>query len=430
MKTLISNLLLLLFLVGTTLAQPAEKYIKVNVVPDHADWLYKTGDKVKFTISVTKNGANLKDVSIRYSISEDMMPSIKDETLILKNGSTVIDAGTMKSPGFLRCLVYAKYEGKEYEGRATAGFDRDKIQPVTELPSDFNSFWEDAKKQAGAVPMDVKLTLLPDRCTEKVNVYMVNIQNYRPGSRLYGILCVPVAPGKYPAILKVPGAGIRPYQGDVNQAGKGVITLDIGIHGIPVNLPNEFYNNLQAGALNNYQVFNLDNKNEYYYKRVYMGCVRAIDYIFSLSQFDGKNLAVTGGSQGGALSIITAALDSRVSCLVSFYPALCDLGGYVYGRAGGWPHMFRGADKKNTLTALELENSRYYDVVNFARNVKVPGFYSLGYNDMVCPPTSTLSAYNVINSEKELMVVEEIAHWTYPEQWEKAWEWVFAQFGK
>lgn len=63
----------------------------------------------------------------------------------------------------------------------------------------------------------------------------------------------------------------------------------------------------------------------YYYKRVYMGCVRAVDFIYSLPEFDGKNLAVNGGSQGGALSIITAGLDNRIKYLAAFYPALSDL---------------------------------------------------------------------------------------------------------
>jgi cephalosporin-C deacetylase-like acetyl esterase len=260
-----------------------------------------------------------------------------------------------------------------------------------------------------------------------VNVYHVNLQNYSYGTRLYGILCVPKALKKYPAVLEVPGAGVRPYYGNVNQAEKGVITFQIGIHGIPVNLPAEVYANLNIGALRGYETYKLEDKDQYYYKRVYLGCVRAIDFIYSLPEFDGTNLAVCGGSQGGALSIVTAGLDSRVTCLTAFYPALSDVSGYLYGRGGGWPHMFRGADKKDPLTAIRLATAQYYDVVNFAKQLKVPGFYSFGFNDMTCSPTSTYSAYNVIDAPKTLLLVEESAHWTYPEQWEKAWNWMLGQ---
>ena len=80
-----------------------------------------------------------------------------------------------------------------------------------------------------------------DRCTSTQIVYHFSFQNERPGSRMYGILVVHKKEGVYPAILQVPGAGIRPYNG--MNLGDDVITLEIGIHGIPVNMPQEVYNN-------------------------------------------------------------------------------------------------------------------------------------------------------------------------------------------
>jgi cephalosporin-C deacetylase len=230
-----------------------------------------------------------------------------------------------------------------------------------------------------------------------VDVYHVRLDNIQ--GKIYGILCKPKKPGKYPAILTVPGAGVRPYEGDINNAAKGYITFQIGIHGVPVNLPPSFYGELFAGPIREYWTINMDDRNNYYFKRVYLGCVRAVDFITGLDEFDGQNLAVQGGSQGGALSIITASLDNRVKYLAAFYPALSDLTGYLEGRAGGWPHMFRN---EFTNKKEKIEVSKYYDVVNFARFVEVPGWYSWGFNDNVCPPTSMYAAYNVIKAPKEL----------------------------
>ncbi|HCM21192.1 MAG TPA: acetylxylan esterase, partial [Porphyromonadaceae bacterium] len=128
------------------------------------------------------------------------------------------------------------------------------------------------------------------------------------------------------------------------------------------------------------------------------------------------------GSQGGALSIVTAALDNRIKGLVAFYPALCDLTGYLHGRAGGWPHLFSASNLSFNNTSQKIETSKYYDIVNFARHLNVPGFYSWGYNDVTCPPTSMYAAYNVITAPKTLFLAEETGHWTYPEQWEKAYD--------
>ena len=286
------------------------------------------------------------------------------------------------------------------------------------------TFWGNAKTDLAKIPLDARMTLLPDRCTENVNVYHVNIQNFRLGARLYGILCMPKKEGKYPALLHVPGAGIRPYSGDIANAEKGIITLTIGIHGIPVNMDASVYNNLSAGPLNGYPYFNLDNKDRYYFKRVYVGCVRANDFIMSLPQFDGTNLGVTGGSQGGALSIVTAALDSRVKFLTAYYPALSDMTGYLNGRAGGWPHLFNKDNLALNNSKEKIETIGYYDVVNFARQLKISGLYSWGFNDETCPPTSMYAAYNVISAPKSLHLALETGHWTFPEQNEKLTNWI------
>ncbi len=404
--------------------QPSEQMIKVVVAPDHPDWTYKIGEPVKFSISVLQSGNPLKNAIVRYSIGPEKIDPLKKDSLALSKGVITVDGGTMKTPGFLRCIVTAFVDGKEYTKVATAGFDPLEIQPTVDNPADFTQFWNKAKADLAAIPMDAKMTLMPERCTEKVNVYHVSLQNFRVNSRLYGILCVPKKEGKYPALLSVPGAGVRPYNGNIAMAEKGLITFEIGIHGVPVNMDVSVYNNLGAGALNGYQNFNLDDRDRFYYKRVYLGCVRANDFLFSLPQFDGTNLGVIGGSQGGALSIITAALDSRVKYLAAYYPALSDVTGYLKGRAGGWPHYF---DKNNLAfnnKKDKIETTGYYDVVNFARLLKVPGLYTWGFNDETCPPTSMYAAYNVIKAPKSLYLALETGHWTFPEQNEKLNNWL------
>lgn len=402
-------------------AQPSQRLVNVVVSPDRTDWKYHAKDPVSFTVQVFQNENLVKDVIIDYEVGPEFFPTEKKQDIKLKDGKTTIKS-SMKEPGFLRCKVVAKVNGRNYEGMATVAIDENQIQPTTKNPEDFDSFWTNAISDARKTPLNPMMTLLPDRCTPTQNVYHVSFQNERPGSRMYGILIVPKKEGKYPAILQVPGAGIRPYNG-VN-FGDDVITLEIGIHGIPVNMPYEVYNNLGAGALNNYMGINKNDRNSHYYKRVYLGCVRAVDFIYSLPEFDGSTVGVTGGSQGGALSIVTAGLDSRIKFLAALYPALCDYAGYLNKRAGGWPHYFQYAQPAPN----EVETLAYFDVVNFARRVKAPGWYSWGYNDTVCPPTSTYSAYNVIPAAKELHLYLETGHWTYPEQeWERI-KWLQQQY--
>ncbi|HWV73407.1 MAG TPA: acetylxylan esterase [Pseudosphingobacterium sp.] len=418
--------LLTFFLLATVLrvtAQPSEQFIKVIVAPNHENWEYKLKEPVTFTITVLQNGNPLKNIPVRYELGPEKMPVLQKDSLLLTSASYTVKSEGMKQPGFLRLTAYAYINGKQYKGLATAGFSPEKIEPTAQLPDDFTSFWDGAKEELSRIPLDAQMTLLPDRCTEKVNVYHINMQNYG-NSRLYGILCVPKATGKYPAILRVPGAGVRPYNGDIATAEKGFITLEIGIHGIPVNMDPELYASLRLGGLGNYFNYNLDNRDRFYYKRVYLGCVRANDFITSLPQFDDEQLAVIGGSQGGALAIVTASLDARVKFLASYYPALSDLTGYLKGRAGGWPHYLDPASREINNTKEKLQTMGYYDVVNFARQLKVPGIYSWGFNDETCPPTSLYAVYNVIQSPKQLYLALETGHWTYKEQNEAVGEWL------
>jgi cephalosporin-C deacetylase-like acetyl esterase len=380
---------------------------------------------VTFTIRALRDGAPASGVQLAWSLGPEMMEPTRKGTATVGAGDLRVEAGTMKQPGFLRLIATVEDGGHSYRGLATAAFAPEKIHAAVEDPADFDGFWRQGKEALAKIPIEAERTLMPELCTPTVNVYHVSFQNVGPGatgtSRIYGMLAEPKAPGRYPALLRVPGAGVHKGSPMLKAAGQGAITLSIGIHGIPLELDSKVYDALASGALDGYWTYNLDSRDRYYYRRVYLGCVRANDYLTSLPNWDGKTLAVTGGSQGGALTIITTALDPRVKALAAYFPALSDMAGYVQGRAGGWPHMFREPANR---TKEKLEVAAYYDVVNFARRVKVPGMYSWGYNDETCPPTSTYAAYNAVTAPKSLLLALETGHWTVPEQEERVDAWL------
>ena len=118
--------------------------------------------------------------------------------------------------------------------------------------------------------------------------------------------------------------------------------------------------------------------------------------------WDEKNLGVTGSSQGGFLTLATTALDKRVSCYGAVHAAMCDHEASLHKTACGWPHYFYDEQKMTTAQNIDMrivEETRYYDGVNFARRINVPGFYSFGYNDNVVPPTTAYATYNVAGGD-------------------------------
>ena len=430
MKKLALYLMLILVSASLTAAPPRQSFVKVTVTPDHADWCYNCGEKPVFHVTVTDcSNAPIKDAQIYYEISEDFLEPLEKGDKTLKCGSTKFSGYTMKKPGFLRCRVWAKVDGKKYDECATAAFEKEKIEPKTILPADFAQFWKKEIEKNQKIALLPQLDLVPEKCTPKVNVYSASFQSFKNGSRMYGTLCVPANyDGKCPAILIVPGAGCRSRKGYYTEAEKGFVTFEIGIHGIPTTMPDErIYETLKQGSLLNYPSANVDDKDNYYYKRVFVSCARAVDFLASLDFVDAERIGVMGGSQGGALTITTAYLNPKVKCGAAFYPAMCDLTGYLYDQGNAWPYLFKN---KALATKERLETVKYYDVVNFARHLAVPMWVSYGYNDLVVCPTSIQGAINEMPTQPEVMIVPQSRHWTYPEQDTARSKWMMNQLKK
>jgi cephalosporin-C deacetylase len=394
---------------------------------DHPDWRYHVGDSARVHVSLDRRGQAIPGARVRIEIGKDRMkPARRDTVTVAPSGLTL--PMTLDEPGFVRAIVSVTIGGVTYSQRATAAFDPEQIVATTPMPGDFMDFWRAAIASARKVPLDVRMVRLPGRSTPEVDVYHISFQNDRIGSRIYGMLSVPTKPGRYPAILTVPGAGVRPYFPQVGLAKKGVIHLAIGIHGIPVDRDSLLYSELRATALKDYWAYRLEDRDEYYYKRVYVGVVRAGDFIASLPQWNGRDYAVEGGSQGGALTFVAGTLDPRVTAVAASHPALGDQYAFLHGRTSGWPFML--ADTAHLAAKAEkMATIPYYDTVNFARLLKVPGIYTWGFNDTTVPPTASYAIYNVITAPKELDIAKEAGHARTAEQSARVERWLLGRLG-
>ncbi|HYC69848.1 MAG TPA: acetylxylan esterase [Opitutaceae bacterium] len=405
--------------------------VEVRVTPDRADRLYAPGAPASFRLAVLSDGRPLAGATIRYAVGPENRPA-EEKAVLADAGGVVVAGGTLAEPGFIRCVAKVEVNGRSYRGVATVGFAPERIVPTQGEPADFDAFWDQGRADLARVPPDPRLELLPEASTGAINVYHVSFGNWSRTSgtrgRIYGILCEPKAPGRYPAVLRLPPAGVRPYRGERELAARGAITLEIGIHGIPVNGPKEIYDQLRAGSLEGYAQFNLDDPSRYFYRRVNLGCLRAVDFLASRANWDGRNLLVFGASQGGMLAVATAALDSRVTGVAAMIPAYCDTTGYLHGRAGGWPHLFRPTER-GAAPPEKIRTTGYYDTVNFARRLRGPVLFAVGYNDENCPPTSVYAAYNVVPSPKELFVDLDAGHTITPGMDARVRAWLAQQAG-
>ena len=405
-------------------------------VPDHADWLYQTGENAKVEVSFCKYGIP-RDGELKYSIGNDMLQPDKHGSVKLKNGRAVINMGTKKTPGFRDMKLSVSLDGKTYEHHIKVGFSVDKIKPYTQEPQDFRSFWQKNVEELKQVPMSYTKELYKDYCTDKIDCYLVKLQIDKMGHSMYGFLFYPknAQPGKHPVVLCPPGAGIKTIKDSMRNkyyAENGFVRFEVEIHGLDPRIPSETFGEISR-AFNDrnggYLANGLENKDIYYMKHVYVGLVRCIDFLTSLPEWDGKNVAVQGGSQGGALAIIAAGLDSRVTQCVANHPALSDMAGYAAkGGTGGYPHFCRQPQilsNKDCLNTLA-----YFDVVNFARYVKAPTYLTWGYNDVTCPPTTSYAVWNTLKCTKESLLTPINEHWTTTETNRGQMEWIKAHLLK
>lgn len=421
-KTTMKRMMMIALMAVVTLMAGAENYPYRSdylwvTVPDHADWLYKTGEKANIEIQFYKYGIP-RNGEVTYTVGNDLLGTDTKGSVTLKNGRAKINIGTKKTPGFRDVVLTMKLDGQSYTHHVKVGFSPEKIQPFTQEPKDFNTFWQGNLDELAKIPLTYTKEIAKEYCTDKVDCYLVKIPVSRRKQCVYSYLFYPknAQPGKHPVVLCPPGAGIKTIKEPLRHkyyAENGFIRLEIEIHGLDPRLPKETFDDISR-AFNSdptgYLENGIDNRDRYYMKHVYLALVRCIDLLTSLPEWDGRNVAVQGGSQGGALALVAAGLDKRVNLCVVNHPALSDMAGYTEkGRTGGYPHFNR---MTGLYTPSNISTMAYYDVVNFARKVKATTYMTWGYNDNTCPPTTSYAVWNTLNCEKESLITPINEHWT------------------
>jgi cephalosporin-C deacetylase-like acetyl esterase len=414
----IPNLRVLVSLLALLLAPVlAAQGLVVDVVADRADAMYACGDAAAFAMAVSRDGQVVTDGEVTYTLSVDGGRMISQGTLTLAEGKAQV-SGTLEEPGILRAMVRYQDGDKAVVGLGGAAFEPERIQPAAPEPEDFHAFWDAEKAKLAAIPMDPQLAERADLSDDARTVYKVTLANI-DGSRVHGWLAVPKKEGPYPAVLTVPWAGVYPTPVDlVSWARNGCLAMAISAHDADIDLPAEEYKALNEGALKGYPQQGRDSRDTCYFRRVFLSCVRAIDYLTSRPDWNQKAMIVMGSSQGGGLSLVAGGLDPRVTAIAANVPALCDHLGRFVGRSSGWPQLIAGDSAEQKVTA------QYYDAVNFARRVRCPAIIGVGLVDGTCCASSVYAAYNVLQGPKQIVVSPRMGHSQSKEYADLVYRWI------
>ncbi|MES2692220.1 MAG: acetylxylan esterase [Verrucomicrobiota bacterium] len=373
----------------------------LTATADRKDALYKRGEAVTFIVKLTEQETGkAADGEIEWTTTKDGMPPTKSGKATLQNGEAKI-TGSLDEPGFLQLRATYQAGKTKVTALAGAGIEPTAIKPSAPMPKDFAAFWVEKKKQLAAVPMKPRLT--PAKTTG-TDLEAFDLQIDAVGAPVSGYFARPAGakPRSLPAILTVHGAGVRSsdLNSAVNWARLGALGLDINAHGIPNGQSKEFYDQLAAGELKDYRVRGRESRETIYFLGMFQRLVRAIDFLTAQPEWDGKTVVVSGSSQGGFQAIVAAGIDARVTYFVAGVPAGCDHTASLVGRIAGWPKFISTSEKEPKKEVVEAVS--YFDGVNFAAQARAPGFFTVGFIDTTCPPSSVYAAYNALKTPKEI----------------------------
>ena len=391
---------------------------------------YAPGEKMTFELRLT-DAANLpEDVwFIKWTRTGDDGKREEGKSPASAAKPFVL-ATSLDKPGFVR--IYAELvdkNGKVYRKDAAkykneagliffdggAGVQPEKLQGVPE-PADFDAFWAKQKARLAAMPMTV---VRKELTSKRGRVYAVEIScpSVRP---VTGYLRMPAdasAEKRYPCHLETHGYSYSPSHphGPPQEVEDGKITLNINAHGmrLPVFGGDEAYYRALEWEISSGRVGYAFDSNQNkdpeiaYFNGMALRVMRALQYLKSLPEWNGKDLIAQGGSQGGMQTIWAAALDPQVTRAEATVPWCCDIGGTEFGRN-------RGDEYIGWVPALG-----YYDPINMARRISktcqtvIP---RAGLGDYVCPPSGVAILYNNIHGPKKITWVQGSTHGWAPPQ--------------
>lgn len=282
---------------------------------------------------------------------------------------------------------------------------------LTKQP-DFDEFWEASLKELAEIPL--KYTLTPYEFPVKgVKVYSVDFVSYN-NANIQGYLAIPDREGPHPGLMLFHGYNwaFNGNIGDtVNWALNGYAAFQMltrGQQGYSCdNVPSSF------GGPSGWMTKGLLNPKEYYYRAVYLDAVRALEILASLDNVNSKKIGVSGGSQGGGLSLAAAALSSIPVVAVVDYPYLSNFNRAIDVAPNGPYNEFNDFFRRNSSPDIEVQAKKtlsYFDIMNLAPKIKCHTWVSVGLIDDITPPSTIFSTYNHLECSKEIQVHRYFGH--------------------
>ena len=290
------------------------------------------------------------------------------------------------------------------------------LETARPRPADFDAYWDgEIARQKREVPL------------ESAEVKTVEVKSPQPGFRVYdveipalsktparGILTVPAgaAAKSLPIVMQTMGAGSKSAYGTCHPKAIGFC---INPYGALNRQDDAYYTGLFRGELNDYMHKGWESRETCWFHGQIMRLVRALEWVKTVPEWNGRDLIVHGKSMGGSQALQAAALDRDVTVCAPEDPAMCDHAGEraATPRRAGWPQIeswAKSTHKSPETIEKYLATADYFDNCHFAARIRCKAYFASGYCDGCCPSEGVYIAYANAKGEKLLTVDPTATH--------------------
>lgn len=287
--------------------------------------------------------------------------------------------------------------------------------PVTE-PRDFDTFWKRTLNATAEFPLDARFEPVTHAYFKSVDVFDVTFNGFGGQAVKAWFIRPAAANGKHeprPCIVTYVGygggRGLPIEHVAPSIAGFAHLIMDTRGQGSGWS-PGQTHDDAPAGSdgpqVPGVMTRGIASPETYYYRRLFTDAVRAVEVVANRPDVDPRRIAVTGGSQGGGITLAVAGLlGRRVKLAMPDVPFLCHyrratqiVDSSPYSEIQAYLKCHRGQDEQVFATLA------YFDGIHFARRIKARSLVSVALMDVTCPPSTVFAAYNRITAPKDIEV--------------------------
>ncbi|SKA79188.1 cephalosporin-C deacetylase [Agreia bicolorata] len=277
---------------------------------------------------------------------------------------------------------------------------------ASEEPVDFDDFWQATLAEAQNVDLDVRVQRV-ESVLSLIDVYDVTFRG-AGGTDVKAWLRVPAgATAPLPTVVTYVGYGGgrgKPEE-SLTWVAAGLAHLHMDTRGQGASWSVGDTPDVSTGGpqIPGVMTRGIQNRDDFYYRRLITDAVRAVDAAKQLPQVDATRIAVAGGSQGGGLALAVAGLRDDLAAAVAFVPFLCDFGratlitdSYPYREIVDYLRIHRD----QAASVYDVLGS--FDAVFHARRATAPVHFSVALMDATCPASTVYAAFNAYAGPKEI----------------------------